>query len=114
MTSSAHPSLLATANRKLSSYQPKIKTKFVQWEKLNRQGINETIWDPNAKSEEKRQRAAKFEAELAKSGVFDEIEKSFAQKQVAEFKIKTTKVALQIIESKKAYNLSKLSVGLAL
>jgi hypothetical protein len=91
----------------MSSYQPKVKTKVVQWDKLNRQGINETLWDPNVTSDEKRQKAAKFEAELATSGVFDEIEKSFAQKQVAEFKIKTTKAALQIIDSKKAYNLSK-------
>ncbi|KAJ2964866.1 hypothetical protein NQZ79_g408 [Umbelopsis isabellina] len=103
---SAQPALLATANRKMSAYQPKVKTKFVQWEKLNRQGITETIWDANNKTEPSKQRAAKLEAELAKSGVFDEIEKSFAQKQGPEFKIKTAKQVFQIIDSKKAYNLN--------
>lgn len=90
--------------RKPSAFQAKQKLKFVEWEKINR--IQETVWSelekdmPNSKD-------AVMEYQLANAGVFDEVERAFAQKPSA---LKTTSPhqrSFSLLETKKAHNISK-------
>ncbi len=48
-----------------------------------------------------------MEYQLARAGVFDDVEVTFAQKPVVEIKSKPLREETLILDSKKAYNLSK-------
>jgi hypothetical protein len=48
-----------------------------------------------------------MEYQLAKAGVFDDVEMTFAQKPAVEIKTKKAKEEIVILENKKAYNMSK-------
>lgn len=120
------------AGRKSSSYQAKQKLKYVEWEKMNLINIKHTVWnhlDKTATESIKKDNVSiittntsdttatafekSLEYKLADAGVFDAIEKAFAQKPVAEIKKSRKKEQAYIIDSKKAYTLSKFKVFLS-
>jgi hypothetical protein len=122
----------ANATRKSSTFQAKQKLKFVEWEKLNLINIGHTVWShldkPASSSSHKPSLPAtsentaspsttaataksfenSLEYQLAKAGVFEDIEKTFAQKPAVQIKAPRKKEQVYIIDSKKAYTLSKI------
>lgn len=124
----------ANATRKSSTFQAKQKLKFVEWEKLNLINIGHTVWShldkpassshkpsspsltPTSATEDTPSNTAatasksfenSLEYQLAKAGVFEDIEKTFAQKPAVQIKAPRKKEQVYIIDSKKAYTLSK-------
>ncbi|ORX43712.1 actin-binding FH2 [Hesseltinella vesiculosa] len=120
-----------TPNRKESSYQPKQKLKYFEWEKIHRVNISNTVWNQldsrqpaslmAAAQEVTRSAAASvpplassfdqsLEFQLAKAGVFDEMERAFAQKApvaLASASGAAGKIRqIKIIDAKKAHLLS--------
>ncbi|KAI8972343.1 hypothetical protein BDB01DRAFT_810325 [Pilobolus umbonatus] len=98
--------------RKPSAFQAKQKLKFVEWEKMNFASIQKTIWhdfEQNIEfSVQKNLESADslMEYQLAKAGVFDAVELTFAQKPAVEIRSKPTKVDITILDVRKAYNLN--------
>ncbi|KAI8065831.1 formin homology 2 domain-containing protein [Gongronella butleri] len=119
------PAVAAAATAPVSAaYQPKQKLKYFEWEKIHRVHTTNTVWDlldsrkPTAllASVEKDEKdphgfaSATLEYTLAKTGVFDEMEKAFAQKPPSahtKAAITSTKAPeIKIIDAKKAHLLS--------
>jgi hypothetical protein len=84
---------------------PGVKTRQLQWQKLNASHINSTIWK-NATSAE---RDAILEDLLDKEGIFDRMEQVFAQKEIASKRLalKEKRKEITIIDPRKANNISK-------
>ena len=103
------PPLLAVGGRKQSSFQSKQRLKFVEWEKMHLVSIEKTIWKAikSEFSDNTESLDEDIEYQLAKDGIFEEIEKKFAQRPTVKLSLKPTKDIIYILDSKKAYNLSK-------
>ncbi|OBZ82301.1 Disheveled-associated activator of morphogenesis 1 [Choanephora cucurbitarum] len=108
------PAFLGTVGRKPSAFHAKQKLKFVEWEKMNFDNIQETIWNEFERDIElslhKQTESADsiMEYQLAKAGVFDDVELTFAQKPAVEIKAKPLKNETHILDTKKSYNLNIL------
>lgn len=104
-------------------HQSKQKLKFVEWEKINRRQLGNTIWDhldnnddseEEKEEEEKEPTALLFDnssivTKLSRADVFTSIEKTFAQKPAVDLsKRKRQKVSdmVELLDSRKAYNMS--------
>jgi hypothetical protein len=107
------PVFLGAAGRKPSAFQAKQKLKFVEWEKMHFANIHQTIWDEFEKDIELslhkqiESRDSDMEYQLACAGVFNDVEVTFAQKPVVEMKTRQQKQETHILDTKKAYNMSK-------
>lgn len=104
---------LGATGRKPSAFQAKQKLKFVEWEKMNFINIQQTIWDEFERDielslhKQLESTDSIMEYQLAKAGVFDDVELTFAQKPAVEIKTKQQKQETHILDTKKAYNMSK-------
>jgi hypothetical protein len=89
--------------RKTVKHLPNVKTRALQWQKINMQQIKSTIWESSDDIE------AGWETRLDSEGLFDLMEELFAQKVVATPKklVQEKKQEINIIDSRKAYNISK-------
>ncbi|ORZ09817.1 formin homology 2 domain-domain-containing protein [Absidia repens] len=118
---------IGNASRKSSTYQAKQKLKFVEWEKMNLVNIGHTS-SPGSNTKATTSEDAtepppptssltrhgttsksfenSLEYQLAKAGVFEDIEKTFAQKPAVQIKAPRKKEQVYIIDSKKAYTLN--------
>lgn len=108
--STPNPPFLSLTNRKASSFQAKQKLKFVEWEKMNMAKINSTVWghlESDITPDNSESLDHIVELQLAQAGVFEDIERVFAQKPVANIQINRRKERVQVLDSKKSYNLSK-------
>lgn len=109
------PVFLGATGRKPSAFQAKQKLKFVEWEKMNFVNIQQTIWNEFERDielslhKQLESTDSIMEYQLAKAGVFDDVELTFAQKPVVEMKAKQQKQETHILDIKKAYNLSKMA-----
>lgn len=111
-TTTPVPPFLSVANRKMSSFQSKQKLKFVEWEKMHYNNINSTVWNDlgtdtigdNIESLDQM-----VELQLAQAGVFENIEQLFAQKPTVKLEMNRPTQRVNILDTKKAYNLSKLN-----
>lgn len=105
------PLMLGNIGRKSSAFQSKRKLKFVEWEKMNSTNIKQTIWSQLEKTMEAHQDGSapfeqSIEYQLARAGIFDDIEKMFEQRPAMELKVKQSKTQVHALEPRKAYNLS--------
>ncbi|KAI8139173.1 formin homology 2 domain-containing protein [Fennellomyces sp. T-0311] len=102
------PLIISNVVRKPSAFQPKRKLKFVEWEKMNTHHIDTTIWSQLEKSitTPKENTEASVEFQLARAGIFDDIEKMFEQRPAMELKVKKNKERVHGLEPRKAYNLN--------
>jgi cytokinesis protein len=91
--------------RKIIGHAPTVKTRALQWQKLNASSIQRTIWGV-VNVDEKA-----LEEELDIAGVFAAAESTFAQKVIATRAKarKERKQEITIINPKKAHNISKNS-----
>ncbi|KAJ2959693.1 hypothetical protein NQZ79_g4808 [Umbelopsis isabellina] len=82
--------------------QTKVKTKALQWTKMNQQIISKTVWGTKTVDE------FALEMEMMEKGVFSSAEDLFAQKVFEPKKVvkKEKKPEICIIDSKKAYNIN--------
>jgi len=83
-------------------HQSKVKTKALQWTKMNQNNVSKTVWGSKTVDE------IALEMELKEKGVFDGVEELFAQKVFEPKKIikREKKPQVCIIDSKKAYNIN--------
>jgi hypothetical protein len=89
--------------RKTVKHLPNVKTRALQWQKINMQQIKSTIWDANDDIEQG------WETKMDSEGLFNLMEELFAQKVVATPKrlLREKKQEINIIDSRKASNISK-------
>jgi cytokinesis protein len=89
--------------RKVLGHVPTVKTRALQWQKLNASAIQKTIWGVQDVDEKA------LEEELDLAGVFAAAESTFAQKVIATRAKarKERKQEITIINPKKAHNISK-------
>ena len=82
---------------------------------MNTHHIDTTIWSQLEKSitTPKETTESAIEFQLARAGIFDDIEKMFEQRPAMELKVKRNKERVHGLDSRKAYNLSKLQFALA-
>lgn len=110
------------ATRKPLLFQSKQKLKFVEWEKLTTGTIHDTVWsssdtdtesdtDSNEAPGHKLEKTREYQ--LAEAGVYNDIDTLFAQKPTAQVVKSKPTGPIQVIDSRKAYNLSKFSRGLS-
>lgn len=77
---------------------------------MNTTKINATVWDhltSDIVPDNSESLDHIVELQLAQAGVFEDIERVFAQKPVTNIQINRRKERVQVLDSKKAYNLSK-------
>ncbi|KAI9476486.1 MAG: hypothetical protein EXX96DRAFT_485807 [Benjaminiella poitrasii] len=88
--------------RKIIRHQPNVKTRALQWTKLQANFANRTIWGTDDVDE------LALEDELDQLGVFNSIEELFAQKIIERKKrvTKEKKQEIRILDPKKAYNIN--------
>ncbi|KAI9243693.1 hypothetical protein BY458DRAFT_530433, partial [Sporodiniella umbellata] len=89
-----------------SSMQPQKKLKFVEWEKIHQRQLSTTVWEQLGKKD------ATVVSELSYADVFTQIERSFTQKRATEVRKRKTNV-LELLDPKKAYNMSIFLTGLS-
>ncbi|CAO3587923.1 unnamed protein product [Absidia cylindrospora] len=96
----APPSNLTT--RKMMKHLPNVKTRALQWQKINMHQIKSTVWESSDDIEQG------WEKRMDSEGVFDLMEELFAQKVIATPKKRTQqkKQEINIIDSRKAYNIN--------
>lgn len=97
----SHRVSLPTARKNMMT-QTKVKTKALQWTKMNQQTISKTVWGTKTVDE------FALEMEMMEKGVFSSAEDLFAQKVFEPKKVvkKEKKPEICIIDSKKAYNIN--------
>lgn len=88
--------------RKVIRHQPNVKTRAIQWTKMQANFVGKTIWGTNDIDE------IALEDELDTLGIFETVESLFAQKVVQTKKKAPTaqKKEIRILEDKKAYNIN--------
>ncbi|KAI8095753.1 hypothetical protein BDF21DRAFT_374116 [Thamnidium elegans] len=88
--------------RKVIRHQPNVKTRALQWTKIQANFVGKTVWGSNEIDE------IALEDELDVLGVFDSIESLFAQKVIEKKKRmqKEKKQEICILDPKKAYNIN--------
>lgn len=91
--------------RKQLKHLPAVKTRQLQWQKLNANHIGSTVW----KTVTTEQKDDELEDKLDTEGIFSRMEEIFAQKIIASKKLvtKEKRQEICIIDSRKAYNISK-------
>jgi hypothetical protein len=111
------------ARQSQSIHQSKQKLKFVEWEKIHRRQLGETIWDhltdvsdESEEEEEEEEESGQvlfgnqksIVTQLVRADVFASIEKAFAQKPAVDLTKRKRKVAdvVELLDSRKAYNMS--------
>jgi cytochrome b involved in lipid metabolism len=84
---------------------PTVKTRQLQWQKLNTNHIQSTIWKNSDLENKEDELAERMKAE----GIFSRMEEIFAQKVATSKKLVTNEKRqdICIIDSRKAYNISK-------
>ena len=89
--------------RKIMRYYPDVKTRALQWTKMQHQAVGKTIWGEDDVDEEA------LEEEMNELGVFNSIQELFAQRQIErKRKMKSEKKQeIYILDSKKIANISK-------
>lgn len=92
--------------RKVLRHQPNVKTRAIQWTKLQGNAVGRTVWGSNDVDE------LALEDEMDTLGIFDSIESMFAQKVVQAKKrvVQEEKKEIRILDQKKGYNISKCCV----
>ncbi|RCH80247.1 hypothetical protein CU098_003624, partial [Rhizopus stolonifer] len=88
----------------IATTQSQQKLKFVEWEKIHRRQLDATVWEHLNDNT--------IVSQLSHADVFNQIEKSFAQKRPVEVRKRKTDT-LELLDSKKAYNMSIFLTGLA-
>lgn len=93
------------ALRKQLKHLPGVKTRQLQWQKLNANHIGSTVW----KTVTSADKDDALEELLDIEGIFNRMEEVFAQKIIASKKLvkKEKRQEICIIDSRKAYNISK-------
>lgn len=93
------------APRKHLKHLPAVKTRQLQWQKLNANHIGSTLWKSSADAEKEEA----LESLLDSEGIFNRMEEVFAQKVIATKRMvkKEKRQEICIIDSRKAYNISK-------
>lgn len=88
--------------RKVMMHHSKVKTKALQWTKMNQNNISKTVWGSKTVDE------IALEMEMKQKGVFEGAEELFAQKVFEPKKVikREKKPQVCIIDSKKAYNIN--------
>lgn len=99
------PNINVASLRKQLKHLPAVKTRQLQWQKLNANHISSTIWKTAASADKDEA----LEELLDVEGIFNRMEEVFAQKIVASKKLvkKEKRPEISIIDSRKAYNISK-------
>ncbi|KAF1806704.1 hypothetical protein FB192DRAFT_1271756 [Mucor lusitanicus] len=92
------------APRKHLKHLPAVKTRQLQWQKLNANHIGSTLWKSSADAEKEEALESLLDAE----GIFNRMEEVFAQKVIATKRMakKEKRQEICIIDSRKAYNIS--------
>ncbi|CAO3610251.1 unnamed protein product [Mucor fragilis] len=110
------PPNVATAA--LTQHQSQQKLKLVNWDKIHRRQLGETIWDHLEDDQEEEEESSDDDdtmlfdsqslvSKLSKADVFTSIEKTFAQKPAADLSKRKKKVdVVELLDSRKAYNMS--------
>ncbi|KAI9473530.1 MAG: hypothetical protein EXX96DRAFT_578379 [Benjaminiella poitrasii] len=100
------------------THQAKAKLKFVEWEKINRRQLNDTIWnhlvdddDDNAKQTNDPQ--SQIITQLSEADVFTTIEKTFAQKVVTKRRVTRRDETIELLDERKAHTMSIFLTSLA-
>ncbi|KAG0914538.1 hypothetical protein G6F33_004165 [Rhizopus arrhizus] len=90
--------------RKQVKHLPTVKTRQLQWQKLNTNHIQSTIWKNSDLENKEDELAERMKAE----GIFSRMEEIFAQKVATSKKLVTNEKRqdICIIDSRKAYNIS--------
>ncbi|KAG1310055.1 hypothetical protein G6F64_004841 [Rhizopus arrhizus] len=88
--------------RKVLRHQPNVKTRAIQWTKLQGNAVGRTVWGSNDVDE------LALEDEMDTLGIFDSIESMFAQKVVQAKKrvVQEEKKEIRILDQKKGYNIN--------
>lgn len=96
------PAAPAGPPRKVIRHQPNVKTRALQWTKIQANFVGKTVWGANEIDENA------LEDELDDLGIFDSIESLFAQKIIERKKRmhKEKKQEICILDPKKAYNIN--------
>lgn len=93
-------------------HQSKQKLKFVEWEKINRRQLNNTIWEDLGEESSEEEEDLLFHnqslvTKLSRADVFTMIETTFAQKPAIDLsKRKRKSDVIELLDSRKAYNMS--------
>ncbi|CAO3653877.1 unnamed protein product [Mucor hiemalis] len=114
------PTLPTSAQQQV--HQSKQKLKFVEWEKIHRRQLGDTIWDHLNETEEEEEESEEEEldesqhlfdnqslvSKLSRADVFSAIEKTFAQKPAVDLSKRKRKIpaVVELLDSRKAYNMS--------
>jgi cytokinesis protein len=90
------------APRKILRHQPNVKTRALQWTKIQANFVGKTVWGSDDVDE------MALEDELDTKGIFSSIEELFAQKVIERKKriLKEKKQEICILDPKKAYNIN--------
>ncbi|KAI8100130.1 uncharacterized protein BX664DRAFT_355473 [Halteromyces radiatus] len=93
---------LNVMTRKPVNHLPNVKTRALQWQKINMQQIKSTIWESTQDIEKG------WESKMDSEGLFDMMEELFAQKVIPKPKkqMREKKQEINIIDSRKAYNIN--------
>lgn len=85
---------------------PTVKTRQLQWQKLNANYINSTIWKTSDLEEKEEALEELFDSE----GIFKRMEEIFAQRVIAPKRevTKEKRQEIYIIDTRKAHNISKV------
>ncbi|KAL9555089.1 hypothetical protein MBANPS3_002512 [Mucor bainieri] len=96
------PPMPVAPSRKILRHQPNVKTRALQWTKIQANFVGKTVWGANDVDE------VALEDELDTLGIFDSIEALFAQKVIERKKrmLKEKKEEIRILDAKKAYNIN--------
>ncbi|KAI8323587.1 hypothetical protein GQ54DRAFT_303233 [Martensiomyces pterosporus] len=108
------PTLLGPLRRKELLYVPKVKLKALQWDKLNDQHVDSSLW---SKLEDRAGLEERLVLDtLHGQGVFDHIERMFAAKQAVDIfalrekrrkeRAEQEQEEVSVLESKRAYNIN--------
>lgn len=89
-------------SRKILRHQPNVKTRALQWTKIQANFVGKTVWGASDVDE------VALEDELDTLGIFNSIEELFAQKVIERKKrmLKEKKEEIRILDAKKAYNIN--------
>ncbi|KAG1453587.1 hypothetical protein G6F56_007531 [Rhizopus delemar] len=89
-------------SRKVLRHQPNVKTRAIQWTKLQGNTVGRTVWGTNDVDE------LALEDEMDTLGIFNSIESMFAQKvvQVKKRVVQEEKKEIRILDQKKGYNIN--------
>ncbi|KAL7308771.1 hypothetical protein PS15m_011936 [Mucor circinelloides] len=96
------PPMPVAPSRKILRHQPNVKTRALQWTKIQANFVGKTVWGANDVDE------VALEDELDTLGIFNSIEELFAQKVIERKKrmLKEKKEEIRILDAKKAYNIN--------